>query len=89
MDDVDLEAPCRGRDYYLSQVANGVEDYYTGRGEVVRPLDRHRRHRLGLASATRRRRRLRAVLAGLHPGTGQSPNGGPPTVLKGRVPAST
>ncbi len=29
---------------------------------------------------------LRAVLAGLQPGTGQSPNGGPPTVFKGRVP---
>ena len=29
---------------------------------------------------------LRAVLAGLQPGTGMAPNGGPPKVWKGRVP---
>ena len=73
--------------YYLSQVANGVEDYYTGRGEDSGRWLGTAATGLGLSLADPVvGDDLRAVLAGLQPGTGQSPNGGPPTVFKGRVP---
>ena len=73
--------------YYLSQVANGVEDYYTGRGEDSGRWLGTAATGLGLGLADPVvGDDLRAVLAGLQPGTGQSPNGGPPTVFKSRVP---
>src|SRR6478752_3938637 len=73
--------------YYLSQVANGVEDYYTGRGEDSGRWLGTAATGLGLNLADPvAGDDLRAVLAGLQPGTGQSPNGGPPAVFKGRVP---
>ena len=73
--------------YYLSQVANGVEDYYTGRGET--PAAGSAPPPPGSVSASPTRSSATTCAPswpGLQPGTGQSPNGGPPTVFKGRVP---
>jgi hypothetical protein len=73
--------------YYLAQVAHGLEDYYTGRGEVPGRWLGAASTGLGLElGGPVAGDELRAVLAGLRPGTGQSPNGGPPTVSKHRVP---
>ncbi len=72
--------------YYLSQVARGLDEYYTGRGEVGGRWVGAAATGLGLDGATVAPEDLRAVLAGLAPGTGESPNGGPPRAWKGRVP---
>src|SRR3954469_8160680 len=72
--------------YYLSQVASGLEDYYSGRGELPGRWVGAAYSGLGLGMDPVAGDELRAVLAGLQPGTGMSPNGGPPRVWKGRVP---
>ncbi len=72
--------------YYLSRVANGLEDYYSGRGEQPGRWLGGASSGLGLGIEPVDPDDLRAVLAGLAPGTGESPNGGPPRVWKNRVP---
>jgi TrwC relaxase len=72
--------------YYLAQVANGLEDYYSGRGEMPGRWVGAAASGLGLGVDAVDPGGLRAVLAGLQPGTGQSPNGGPPRNWTGRVP---
>src|SRR5215213_4737654 len=72
--------------YYLAQVARGLEDYYTGRGEMPGRWAGAATSGLGLGAEPVDGDELRAVLAGLQPGTGEAPNGGPPRTWKGRVP---
>lgn len=73
--------------YYLAQVANGLEDYYTGRGEDTGRWLGAASTGLGLElDGPVDGGELRAVLAGLQPGTGRSPNGGPPLVHRRRIP---
>src|SRR3954452_1749286 len=73
--------------YYLAQVANGLEDYYTGRGEDTGRWLGAGSSGLGLELGGRADGGdLRAVLAGLQPGAGQSPNGGAPVVHRRRIP---
>ena len=71
--------------YYLGQVAEGLDDYYTGSGELPGRWVGNAVAALGL-SGTVSGEDLRAVLAGLNPGTGQSPNGDRLQAWKGRVP---
>ncbi len=71
--------------YYLSQVAQGLDDYYTGRGEMPGRWLGNAAPGLELDGAVAASD-LRAVLAGLAPGTGLSPNGDRLRVFKGRVP---
>ena len=61
--------------YYLSRVASGLEDYYTGQGEVAGRWVGNAVLALGLAGEVDGDD-LEAVLAGLAPGTGgMTPNG--------------
>lgn len=60
--------------YYLAQVASGLDEYYTGSGEAVGGWTGHGIAGLGL-TGTVDPADLRAVLAGLAPGTGLTPNG--------------
>ena len=71
--------------YYLGQVAEGLDDYYTGQGEMPGRWLGNAVGALGLAG-TVTGDDLRAVLAGLNPGTGQTPNGDRLRAWKGRVP---
>jgi conjugative relaxase-like TrwC/TraI family protein len=67
-------ALCLSRAYYLAQVASGLDDYYTGHGEVAGRWVGGGSEALGLAGEVDPED-LRAVLAGLAPGTGLTPNG--------------
>jgi conjugative relaxase-like TrwC/TraI family protein len=60
--------------YYLSQVASGVEDYYTGNGETAGRWIGNAATRLGLVGEVASDD-LRAVLAGRHPRTGDQLSG--------------
>jgi conjugative relaxase-like TrwC/TraI family protein len=60
--------------YYLSQVASGLNDYYTGAGEAVGEWIGGGVEGLGVAGEVSPDD-LRAVLAGLAPGTALTPNG--------------
>jgi len=60
--------------YYLSQVASGLDDYYSGQGESVGRWVGNAASGLGLDGEVVGED-LRAVLAGLAPGTGLTPNG--------------
>ncbi len=60
--------------YYLAQVASGLDEYYTGSGESAGVWLGGGVAGLGL-SGTVDAGDLRAVLAGLAPGTGLTPNG--------------
>ena len=60
--------------YYLSQVATGLDDYYTGGGEAPGQWCGNGAHTLGLDGEVVDND-LRAMLAGLAPGTGLTPNG--------------
>ncbi len=60
--------------YYLSQVASGLDEYYTGAGEAPGVWAGSGIESLGLTGEVDPAD-LRAVLAGLAPGTGQTPNG--------------
>ena len=60
--------------YYLSQVASGLDDYYTGGGEATGVWVGSAAEGLGLSGGVTGED-LRAVLAGLVPGTGLTPNG--------------
>ncbi|HEX4980296.1 MAG TPA: MobF family relaxase, partial [Ilumatobacteraceae bacterium] len=60
--------------YYLAQVARGLEEYYTGAGEAPGYWTGGGVASLGLPGEVDPAD-LRAVLAGLAPGTGLSPNG--------------
>jgi conjugative relaxase-like TrwC/TraI family protein len=72
-------------DYYLSQVARGLDDYYAGRGEMPGRWLGNAVSGLGLVGEVSADD-LRAVLAALAPGTGQTPNGERLRTWKGRVP---
>ncbi len=72
--------------YQLSGVAQGLDDYYTGRGESPGEWHGHGAERLGLDGEVAADD-LRAVLAGLAPGTGGlTPNGTPLRAHVQRVP---
>jgi conjugative relaxase-like TrwC/TraI family protein len=60
--------------YYLAQVASGLDEYYTGAGEAAGQWTGTGSELLGLSAAVAGGD-LRAVLAGLAPGTGLTPNG--------------
>ncbi len=60
--------------YYLSQVASGLDEYYTGAGEAPGVWVGNGVESLGLVGEVEPAD-LRAVLAGLAPGTGLTPNG--------------
>ena len=60
--------------YYLSQVASGLDEYYTGAGEAPGVWIGSGGESLGLVGEVEPAD-LRAVLAGLAPGTGLTPNG--------------
>jgi conjugative relaxase-like TrwC/TraI family protein len=60
--------------YYLSQVASGLDEYYTGAGEAPGVWVGSGVESLGLVGEVEPAD-LRAVLAGLAPGTGLTPNG--------------
>ncbi len=60
--------------YYLSQVASGLDEYYTGAGEAPGVWVGNGGDSLGLVGEVEPAD-LRAVLAGLAPGTGLTPNG--------------
>ncbi len=60
--------------YYLDQVASGLDDYYSGQGETVGRWIGNAASGLGLEGEVTGED-LRAVLAGLKPGTGLTPNG--------------
>lgn len=60
--------------YYLAQVASGLDEYYTGAGEAVGRWTGTGAPLLGLHGEVAGDD-LRAVLAGLAPGTGLTPNG--------------
>ena len=75
--------------YYLSQVANGLEDYYTGRGEMPGRW-------LGAAAPGSAWLGARSTATtcgrcspGSQPGTGLTPNGGRSDRARGGSPAST
>lgn len=72
-------------EYYLGQVADGLDDYYTGAGESHGRWIGTAATALGLGPDVSGDE-LRAVLAGLQPGTGLSPNGDRVRTWKGRVP---
>jgi conjugative relaxase-like TrwC/TraI family protein len=56
--------------YYLSKVAQGIEDYYSGKGEVPGVWLGRGAARLGLVGEVAGAE-LRAVLSGIDPATGQ------------------
>ena len=60
--------------YYLTQVASGLDDYYSGQGESVGRWVGNAATGLGLDGEVAGED-LRAVLAGLAPGTALTPNG--------------
>jgi len=72
-------------DYYLEQVAKGFEDYYSGAGETAGEWLGNGSGALGLGDDVVGDE-LRAVLAGLAPGTGLTPNGDQIRPYKNRVP---
>lgn len=71
--------------YYLAQVASGLDEYYTGAGEAMGRWIGTGSPLLGLVDDVTGED-LRAVLAGLAPGTGLSPNGARLTAHPRRVP---
>lgn len=71
--------------YYLDQVASGLDDYYTAGAETQGRWIGTGAHLLSLVDEVTGDD-LRAVLAGLSPGTGLSPNGTQIRTWKGRVP---
>ena len=71
--------------YYLGQVARGLDDYYIGGSETRGRWIGTGAGLLDLADDVTSDD-LRAVLAGLAPGTGLSPNGTQIRTWKGRVP---
>jgi hypothetical protein len=58
--------------YYLAQVASGLNDYYSGRGETAGEWLGCASTALGLSGEVSGEA-LRPVLAGLNPGTEESP----------------
>ncbi len=71
--------------YYLGQVASGLDDYYTVGAETQGRWIGTGAELLNLVDGVTGDD-LRAVLAGLSPGTGLSPNGTQIRTWKGRVP---
>jgi len=72
-------------DYYLEQVAKGLDDYYSGAGETQGEWIGTASGALGLEHDVAGGE-LRAVLAGLAPGTGLTPNNTQVRTFKNRVP---
>jgi conjugative relaxase-like TrwC/TraI family protein len=72
-------------EYYLAQVASGLDDYYTGAGEAVGEWTGGGATSMGLAGGVVASD-LRAVMAGLAPGTALTPNGEQVQARKNRVP---
>jgi conjugative relaxase-like TrwC/TraI family protein len=71
--------------YYLAQVASGLEDYYSGHGEAAGRWIGAATPALGLTGEVDGED-LRAVLAGLTPGSGLTPNGEQLRSHRRRVP---
>ena len=71
--------------YYLAQVADGLEEYYTGLGEAAGVWTGNAAGALGLTGRVAGPD-LQAILAGLAPGTALTPNGEEQRPRKGRVP---
>jgi hypothetical protein len=71
--------------YYLSQVARGLDDYYTGQGEMPGRWLGNATFALGLSGVVTGED-LRAVMASLSPRTGQTSNGERLRVWRNRVP---
>ena len=71
--------------YYLAQVASGLDEYYTGSGEATGRWAGAGASLLGVDGAVGAAD-LRAVLAGLAPGTGLTPNGTRLAAHSRRVP---
>ena len=71
--------------YYLSQVASGLDDYYHGTGEAPGEWVGNGCAAMGV-SAQVVADDLQAILAGLRPGTGLTPNGTTLTTNARRVP---
>jgi hypothetical protein len=72
-------------DYYLSQVADGLDDYYSGHGEAPGTWCGFGSIGLGLAGDVHGAD-LKAILAGLAPGTGLTPNASQLQHQRRRVP---
>ncbi|WP_395161487.1 relaxase domain-containing protein, partial [Ilumatobacter sp.] len=72
-------------DYYLEQVAKGLDDYYSGAGETQGEWIGTASGALGLDHDVAGDE-LRAVLAGLAPGTALTPNNTQVRTFKNRVP---
>lgn len=72
-------------EYYVGQVADGIDDYYSGAGETRGRWLGLANHALDLTDEVTGDQ-LRAVLAGLNPGTGLTPNGDQVKTWKNRVP---
>ena len=71
--------------YYLAQIASGLDEYYTGAGEAAGRWAGSASALLGLEGEVAGDD-LRAVLAGLAPNTGLTPNGAQLAVHTRRVP---
>src|SRR5215213_8801505 len=71
--------------YYLAQIASGLDEYYTGAGEAAGRWTGTGSALIGL-DGTVAGEDLRAVLAGLAPGTGLTPNGAQLVSHPQRVP---
>jgi conjugative relaxase-like TrwC/TraI family protein len=71
--------------YYLAQIASGLDEYYTGAGEAPGAWTATGSGLLGLGGKVTPED-LRAVLAGLAPGTGLTPNGAQLASHPRRVP---
>ncbi len=71
--------------YYLTQVASGLDDYYSGHGKSAGRWVGNAPAGLGLGGEVSGED-LRAVLAGLAPGTGLTPNG---EQLRAQSPSAT
>jgi conjugative relaxase-like TrwC/TraI family protein len=71
--------------YYLSQVASGLDDYYHGTGEAPGEWVGNGCPAMGVSGQVAAHD-LQAILAGLRPGTGLTPNGTTLTTNARRVP---
>lgn len=71
--------------YYLAEIASGLDEYYTGAGEAPGNWAGTASSLLGLGGEVAGND-LRAVLAGLAPGTGLTPNGAQVVSHPRRVP---
>ena len=71
--------------YYLSRVASGLEDYYSGAGEIDGTWRGTGAERLGLDGSVDGKT-LRALMDGVHPATGERLAGGQKLLHLAREP---